>query len=287
MRDPGLCRLKTAFRFPLPYPSLLAPLRTPPKNQRWTPTPGSASLNLLKISIIVPAFNEERLLAATLNQINIARAAFAPRGWDSELIVCDNNSTDGTAAIARAAGARVVFEPVNQIGRARNTGAASASGDWLLFIDADSQPTAELLADMTDQIQSGRCLAGGSTIRLAGNHRLANCVTAGWNWLSRARRWLAGSFIFCETTAFRQLGGFNPEMFAGEELDLTTRLQELARGSGRTIVILHRHPLLTSARKVQLYSTGDHLRFLWRVIVNREATFRDRAACYAWYDGRR
>jgi hypothetical protein len=45
--------------------------------------------------------------------------------------------------------------------------------------------------------------------------------------------------------------------------------------------------LLTSARKVRLYSTWEHLCFLFRVATNREATFRDRAACYAWYDGRR
>ncbi len=241
----------------------------------------------MKISIIIPAFNEERLLAATLTQITAAQVAFAPRGFASELIVCDNNSTDHTPAVARAAGALVVFEPVNQIARARNTGAAAATGDWLLFIDADSHPTAALFVDVTDQIQSGKCLAGGSTIRLEGNHRLANFVTDFWNWQSRSRRWLAGSFIFCEAAAFRKLGGFNSELFVGEELDLTTRLQELGRATGREIVILHRHPLLTSARKVRLYSTWEHLGFLLRVVTRREATFRSREACYAWYDGRR
>ena len=248
---------------------------------------GSASLNLVKISVIIPAFNEERLLTATLAQINSARAEFASRGFGSELIVCDNNSTDRTAELARAAGASLVFEPVNQIARARNTGAAAATGDWLLFIDADSHPSAELFADVTEQIQSGQCLAGGSTIRLEGNYPLAKFVTGVWNWKSRTRRWLAGSFIFCEAAAFRKIGGFNPDMFVGEELDLTTRLQELAGASGREIVILHRHPLLTSARKVRLYSTWEHLCFLFRVATNREATFRDRVACYAWYDGRR
>ena len=69
-------------------------------------------------------------------------AAFTARGWTTELIVCDNNSSDATPAIAAAAGARVVFEPVNQIGRARNAAAAAATGDWLVFVDADSHPTA-------------------------------------------------------------------------------------------------------------------------------------------------
>jgi len=94
----------------------------------------------MKISVIIPAYNEEKLIHETLRHINVARVAFTERGVDSELIVCDNNSSDCTAALAQAAGAQVVFEPVNQIARARNRGAEAATGDWLLFIDADSHP---------------------------------------------------------------------------------------------------------------------------------------------------
>ena len=121
----------------------------------------------MKISVVVPAFNEERLLAFSLETILASCHVFRDRGWSSELIVCDNNSTDRTAEIARAAGARVVFEPVNQISRARNAGAAAATGDWLVFVDADSYPGAELFADAADAIQEGRCLAGGSTVAFA------------------------------------------------------------------------------------------------------------------------
>jgi len=102
----------------------------------------------LKISIIIPAFNEERLLGRTLENINGLRPVFTRAGIETELIVCDNNSTDRTAEIARAAGAAVVFEPENQIARARNRGASEASGEWLLFIDADSHPSAELFAEV-------------------------------------------------------------------------------------------------------------------------------------------
>ena len=241
----------------------------------------------MTISLIIPAFNEERLLFRTLAAVNAGRAAFTKPGWTSQLIVCDNNSTDRTAEIARAACATVVFEPVNQIARARNTGAAAATGDWLIFIDADSLPEADLFAEVVEQIQSGRCLAGGCTLRLEGHHPLANFVTRIWNWKSRQRRWLAGSFIFCEAAAFRKIGGFSHEMFAGEELDLSFRLAELGRETNREIVILHRHPLLTSDRKVRLYTSWEHLRFLLRAGFDQKRTLRNRDACHAWYDGRR
>jgi glycosyltransferase involved in cell wall biosynthesis len=241
----------------------------------------------VQISIIIPAFNEERLLGQTLARINSARVAFTNRGWESELIVCDNNSTDGTAEIARASGAKVVFEPVNQIGRARNRGAAVAQGDWLLFVDADSQPGEELFAEVAGQIQAGKCLAGGCTLRLAGDHPGAKFVTGLWNRVSRWRRLLAGSFIFCKTAAFRQVGGFDHQFFTGEELDLSRRLHALARETKREIVILHHHPLLTSDRKVRLYSMRENLSFMLQAALRPQRVMKDKAACYAWYDGRR
>src|SRR5260370_29371352 len=88
----------------------------------------------MKISVVVPAFNEERLLPGSLRSIRAAMQGLDRLGWKSELIVCDNNSTDRTAEIAKGAGAQVAFEPVNQIGRARNTRAARAGGGWIFFV---------------------------------------------------------------------------------------------------------------------------------------------------------
>jgi len=180
-------------------------------------------LRVVKISIVVPAYNEERLLGASLAQIQTAAQAFSQIGWQVETIVCDNNSTDRTAEIARAAGATVVFEPINQIARARNCGAAAATGDWLVFVDADSHPNRGLFTDVAQAIQAGKCLAGGATLRLDEKHFVAGIVTWSWNCASRVLRLLAGSFIFCETAAFRKVGGFSHELFAAEELELAKR----------------------------------------------------------------
>lgn len=241
----------------------------------------------MKISLVVPAFNEEKLLGASLRCIQTAAASFHARGWTTELIVCDNNSTDRTAEVARAAGARVVFEPVNQIARARNAGAAAAAGDWLVFIDADSQPSPELLADVADAMLNPRCLGGGATVTLDEFDFGLAFFTALWNVTSRVRRWCAGSFIFCETRAFRAVGGFSAELFASEEIDLSKRLQAQGRKEGRRLLILHRHPLLTSARKVHLYQKRDYLRLLWKLFLTRGAAVKQRADCHIWYDGRR
>lgn len=242
----------------------------------------------MKISIVVPAFNEEKRLPETLRAIGLARPAFQARQWTTELIVCDNNSTDATSAVARAGGAQVVFEPFNQIARSRNTGAAAATGDWLLFIDADSLPTPELFADVAEAVARGDCLAGGSTVSMGSETEwLIRWACHLWNRLSVWRRLLAGSFIFCETATFRALGGFNQELFASEEIDLSLRLHRQAAARGKRIVILTAHPLLTSDRRARLYTLWDQLAFGVRVVSRFGRPLRSREVCRQWYDGRR
>lgn len=241
----------------------------------------------MKISFVIPAFNEEKLIEATIRSITAAAEAFHARGWETEVIVCDNNSSDHTADIARAAGAKVVFEPVNQIARARNTGASVATGDWLVFVDADSQPSRALLEDTAQIITTGRFVGGGATVKLDEFFFGMSFFTGLWNCASRIRNWCAGSFIFCDAAAFRAIGGFSHELFVSEELDFSQRLKAFGKTRRQRLVILHRHPLVTSARKMRLYRHRDYLRLLWRLCWTRGNAVRRREECHIWYDGRR
>ncbi|MBX3747946.1 MAG: glycosyltransferase [Verrucomicrobiae bacterium] len=242
----------------------------------------------MTVSIVIPAFNEERLLPRTLAAVRDALPAFTDRGWNHEVVVCDNNSSDRTPDLARASGARVVFEPVNQIGRARNAGAAAACGDWLLFLDADSIPTRALFEDAANAIASGDVLFAGAVVRLDENLPPIESVLVGcWNLASRLFRWMAGSFILVEAAAFREVGGFHPDLYAAEELDLSRRLKALARRRRKRTIILTRHPLVSSARRLKLYPRRYLLRFFARGLLRPLSTPRDREACAMWYDGRR
>ena len=231
----------------------------------------------MNVSFVVPAFNEERLLAGTLLAIKNASSVLP---LPSEIIVCDNNSTDRTAEIARQHGAKVVFEPVNQISRARNAGAAAATGEWLVFIDADSLPSKALFEDMLSAMPA--CVGGGVTVALESSDPMVRFTLGTWNLSSRTARWAAGSFIFCRTDAFRRIGGFSTELYATEEIDFSKRIKRLGR-----FVILHRHPMVTSARKLHLYTKGEHLRFLGRMLLRGRRALSSRESAYLWYDGRR
>lgn len=242
----------------------------------------------VRISVVIPAFNEEKLLGATLQALETARGAFTDAGWESEVIVCDNNSTDRTAEISRAAGAQVVFEPVNQIARARNSGAAAATGDWLIFVDADSHVSRDLFADVAEVIRDGRHLAGGCTVRLDHAPWWTGLFLHAWTAISLCARWAAGSFVFVEAEAFRAIGGFSQALYATEEIDLSKRLNRLARQRHlKPMRILTRHPLLTSGRKAHLYTPWEGLRFMLKTAFTLGRSLRGRDSCPIWYDGRR
>jgi len=96
------------------------------------------------ISIIIPAYNEEKRLPATLKTVE---AYLEKGGWEfAEILVVNDGSRDGTAEAARAAGARVLENPGNRgKGYTVRHGMLDAKGDWLLFTDADlSAPIQEL-----------------------------------------------------------------------------------------------------------------------------------------------
>ena len=114
------------------------------------------------ISIAIPAFNEAKYLPETITTAKRASRAFAVAGWQSEIVVCDNNSTDATAEVAKAHGARVVFEPFNQIAASRNAAGRAAEGDWLVFVDADTRVSPELFREMMRAFAAGDCIGGGA-----------------------------------------------------------------------------------------------------------------------------
>ena len=96
------------------------------------------------ISIIIPAYNEEKRLPSTLQQV---RDYLDAGQWEfSELVVVDDGSRDGTVELARGAGARVLQNPGNRgKGYSIRHGMLEAKGDWVLFTDADlSAPIGEL-----------------------------------------------------------------------------------------------------------------------------------------------
>jgi glycosyltransferase involved in cell wall biosynthesis len=122
----------------------------------------SASANGLarRVSVIIPARNEAHSIAATIEAV----FAQALEGTEVEVIVADDASTDATAAEAVRAGAHVVRCPGRggNPGAARNIGVRNATGDPIVFLDADCVPAAGWLDAILSAHDTGAAIVGGS-----------------------------------------------------------------------------------------------------------------------------
>ena len=226
------------------------------------------------ISLVVPAHNEEALIGGTLDAIlDAVRELREP----CEIIVVDDDSTDRTAAIARERGATVVGVRHRQIAAARNAGAAAASGAVLLFVDADTRPTAAALREVIAAVGGG-AVAGGAFPALMGD--APRWARGAWGLMQRLAYALGmpgGAFMFATRDAFDRAGRFDERYFAGEEIYFTRRLKRVGRFA------MVRGPVVTSGRKFRILGFRGVMAQLMGVIARGPAAIRSRTHLDLWY----
>ena len=206
-------------------------------------------------------------------------------GFNGEVIVVDNNSTDNTSLIAKSRSVKVVFEPVNQISRARNKGAERAIGENLIFLDADTKVSHELLQMALYSLRIKDSGGGGATLIFDSNNNQfiwGTLVPCFWSWISKTFKLAAGSFIFCRKEIFEEIGGFSDKLFAGEELLFSQQLKKECKKNGLNFLIFEDFPVVTSSRKLMWYSNFRILMFIFIPIIFPWA-LRFRSLCSFWY----
>jgi glycosyltransferase involved in cell wall biosynthesis len=239
------------------------------------------------VSIVIPAFNEEKFLPTTVVRIRAACDACVAVAGRYEIIVCDNNSTDRSAELARRLGCVVVVEPENQIARARNCGACAAKGDWLLFIDADSWPSAGLMNDASRLLDGAEYIGCGSTIRIVDGPWWFRRAWESKNLSMRLLKWCPGGFILCRREAFETIGGFPLDRYIFEEAEFVRRLKRLAAKRRQTFTVLHRHPFHASGRKGAKYGFWSWVKTASKLWLAPRRAIRDRAFAEKWYAAER
>ena len=162
-------------------------------------------------------------------------AVLAGIGPDVEVVVVDNGSRDATAEVAERAGARVVRAPRPHRAAARNLGADAATGDRLLFLDAECVPApgwAAALAGCLDEHE----LAGGP-VELSTLEPPSALERFDLRWRLHQERhvteggWSGGGNLGVRREAFERLGGFDLWYRAGDDVDFCIR----AAGAGMTL----------------------------------------------------
>jgi glycosyltransferase involved in cell wall biosynthesis len=133
-----------------------------------------AELEPLRVSVVIPCLNEAENIVKCVGD---ALRVLDENGIAGEVIVADNGSEDGSAALARAAGARVVDEPRRGYGRAYLAGFAAARGDYIVMVDADLTYDFEEIPRFVDELDRGAELVMGN--------RMENIQPGAMPWMNR------------------------------------------------------------------------------------------------------
>lgn len=238
----------------------------------------ATAMPALRITAIVCAYNEERFLPAALHSL------FAQTRVPDEVMVVNNASSDGTRAVAeRIPGVIVVDEPDKGLVKARAAGFAAATGDILVYIDADCRAPLRLVERM-----ERRFLRSARTVAVTGPYRFYD-----WDWIGvlgarvydhtlapfahvtaqdvlRVGAILYGGNFALRRTALEAIGGFDTSIeFHGEDTNLGRRLAAVGRVELKAACYLH-----TSARRYKALGRGRVFRlyvrnFWWETIHHR------------------
>lgn len=230
------------------------------------------------ISFCIPAHNEERLLPATLHAIHTSATA---AGIEYEIIVANDASTDRTPEIAGAGGARVVTIDRRQISASRNAAARASHGEWLFFVDADTQVTPETVREAL-ALLGGGAVGGGCLIDTDGEvPRYGKVMLALLIPLFRVLNLAGGAAMFCTRSAYGSVGGWDEALFASEEITFARALKRQGRFA------LTRANVITSGRKLRTHSAREIFGPLLRLMVQGRRGIMRREGLEMWYGERR
>jgi glycosyltransferase involved in cell wall biosynthesis len=201
------------------------------------------------ISLIIPAYNEQAYLPACLDAVMASVA-----GKACEIIVVDNNSTDGTKdVIARYPAVTYVFESRKGITRARQRGLIASTGEILAYVDADTLPPPGWIEQIWAEFDANEhlaCLSGPYTFYdLSG---LRNAVSRAWFVAARPFYSIVGYIIVGGNFAIRRdvlekMGGFDSSIeFYGEDVDIARRAEKHGK-----VLFSHTFVMPTSGRRMR------------------------------------
>ena len=213
----------------------------------------------MKVSVIIPAHNEQDHLGRCLDSIaNSSRAL----GRSVEKVIVLNRCSDDTERIARAAGALVVREDARNLAKIRNAGVRASSGEIVVTIDADSTMSENMLPEIHKALSAGRSVGGGVPVRFERYSlgiRLAYFFLKLYLWATG----LSGGLYWVLRRDFDAIGGFDEGVAFGEDIDFARRLKKHGKTRGLKYETLSDAFITTSCRKFDRF--GDW--YFFRLIL--------------------
>jgi glycosyltransferase involved in cell wall biosynthesis len=244
----------------------------------------------MRLSVVIPAFNEAKYLPRSLSSLRQAELFLVDRTSDStEIIVVDNASTDATAAVAQEFGIQVISESRRGIAIARNAGAGLATGEVLVFLDADYRVLPSFLARIAHaySVESELRAAG---VRVALEPWEIDPITRALGYATLATIRALANMSFGVATfrreCFDALGGYDEGVFGVEDLDILERLRKAQPRGRDRYRVLNEILVYGSARgfyRGGRLGLGLMVSTYLRMMLS-PASRRDMSRCGYWYE---
>jgi glycosyltransferase involved in cell wall biosynthesis len=221
--------------------------------------------NSVKVSLVIPAYNEEQLLPRLLDSIAGARGRYRHGSTAVQVIVADNGSTDQTAVIAERSGCEVIEVGERRIASVRNGGARVAAGAILCFVDADSRIHPETFNAVEDALASGRVVAGATGVRLdriSPGIAVTYALLVPFVWATR----MDTGVVFCRREDFDEIGGYDERRAFGEDVQFLLDLKRLGRRRGQKLTRLRSVKVVASTRKFDSFGDWHYFTDLYRLL---------------------
>jgi len=243
---------------------------------------------LPRLSLVIPAYNEERFLPRLLDSVEAAAQRYAHGAVAVQVIIADNASTDRTAALARERGCDVVPVAKRSIAATRNAGFAAARGEIVGVVDADMQIHPGTFDAIERALASDR-IVGGATGCTLERWSLGLAVTYG---LFIPLVWLTTfdtGVVFCRRRDFEATGGYDESLRVAEDVALLFALRRVGRKQGKRLTRLRHVKAVASTRKFDEYGDWHYLTTIPRLavglVVRRPASLEEIERY--WYEPRR
>jgi cellulose synthase/poly-beta-1,6-N-acetylglucosamine synthase-like glycosyltransferase len=234
------------------------------------------------ISIIVPAYNEEKYIGLTLGSIKHAqRLLLNEKGILAEIIVVDNDSTDSTANIALSLEAEVIKEPTHNVAKVRNAGANQANGNILVFVDADVLVPERLLCRIHEAMSDELCVGGAVDTNYQPAKFSVKAYLSMWRLVGKVAGMAQGATQFCRRDIYVALNGYDESLYMGEDVDFYWRLKRFAERCNSYVQFIDDIQVSPSSRRFDEW-------FLWRTLVWTNPVFilvfrRRKGVWKGWY----
>ncbi|NTV40924.1 MAG: glycosyltransferase family 2 protein [Candidatus Moranbacteria bacterium] len=227
----------------------------------------------MKLSIVIPAYNEEKYIARCLQSV-VSQVESLGSRYDIEIIVVNNASVDRTVEIVKEfAGVSIVTENERGLTKARQAGFAASTGDLIANVDADTKLSDGWIEKIFTEFEKNeKLVALSGPFIYTHTSKLSAFLVAFWyrvgqfthfinQYILKKGAMLQGGNFILRRSALEKIGGYDTSIdFWGEDTDIARRISKVGR-----VKFTFNFPIYTSARR---FKKDGFIVAAWKYFIN-------------------